>query len=71
SIAKDGFMFRGSEEWIGPDGWGARNANGKGRFIKVFLNIAFVFTHRYLQHNPFQLYFLSSDSGKGEIPSRR
>lgn len=39
SIAKDGFMFRGSEEWIGPDGWGARNANGKGRFIKVFLNI--------------------------------
>lgn len=32
-------MFRGSEEWIGPDGWGARNANGEGRFIKAFLNI--------------------------------
>ena len=39
SIAKDGFMFRGSEEWIGPDGWGARNANGEGRFIKAFLNV--------------------------------
>lgn len=39
SIAKNGFMFRGSEAWIGPDGWGARNTNGEGRFIKSFLNI--------------------------------